>query len=109
MESAISLHQEFAWHWVRLLGSASESWGEMALNQDACLVLLACSSEGFAALRMEARQPHSAVAHSPHQGIWDEHMGDHLNLVYGVIHRDESNRRCEGWMELPYPQGGQWC
>lgn len=81
----------------------------MALNQDACLALLACSNEDFAALGMEAQEPSSAAAHSPHQGIWDENVGKHLNLVCGVICGDESRRKCEGWMELPRPQEGQWC
>ena len=73
----------------------------MTFNQEACLALLAYSNEGFAALGMGAPEPSSAAAHSPHQGIWNEHMGDHLNLVCGAIRRGGSRSRCEGWMEQP--------
>lgn len=72
----------------------------MAFSQEACLALFAYNNEGFAALEMEALEPSSAVARSPH-GIWDEHMGDHPNFVCGAICGDRSRSRCEGWMELP--------
>lgn len=73
----------------------------MTFNQEACLALLAYSNEDFAALGMGALEPCSAVAHSPHQDIWDEHMGSHLNLAYGAICGGGSRRRCEGWKQLP--------